>query len=429
MDYPKNPQLLLRLLDIGRQMAETEALEPLLIYAVDVALDLLNGQYGFIILNTMDDHLHFQVARDSYGNNIQNPETQVSRTILYRAMENREHVLTASAITDSNFGRATSVSSLELKSVLCVPLISQGDVIGAIYLENRSEYDLFRDEDVLPLQYLASHAAVCIQNALLNDELERLSIKHIREIEKITDDKAAIPSATVDAIVKKEGTRILRNFMQDSSHQFRTPLANITLSVDILRRKIDTDKYGEYLERILLQINIMVGLVDNLHLLSKLDASIQDDYVLEADNLVLITHEMWEVMQKQAHQKQVRFNHIITNENVIVPVAQEYIRKALEQIIINSLQYTTSGGLITLDVIEDDKTARIVVKDTGIGIKEDDLPKLKTRFFRVDTVGTTRGLGLGLTIAEKIMQLHGGQLMIDSEFGQGTIVELIFPKE
>lgn len=427
MSYTENPQLLLRLLDIGRQMAETQALEPLLVYAVDVALELLNGQYGFIVLATMDDYLHFQVARDSNGNNIPNPETQVSRTILYRTMDTREHVLTASAISDSKFGEAKSVSMLGLKSVLCVPLISQEDVIGAIYLENRSEYNLFQSVDVQPLQYLASHAAVCIQNALLNAELERVSINHIREIGNMRDDDT-VPRETVDMIVKTERTRILRNFMQNASHQFRTPLSVINTSVDILRRKIDTEKYGEYLDRIRIQINVMVRLVDSLNLLSKLDAGIEDKYTLTPANLVLIAHEIRQVMQKHAYQKQIRFQHLIDEEDIIVPVAQDYVRQAIEQVLENSLQYTTSGDLITIQVVDNEETASIIIKDTGMGIEQDNLSKLTTRFFRIDVAGTTRGLGLGLTITEKIMQLHRGELVIESEFGQGTSVELIFPK-
>ena len=428
MNYSENSQLLLRLLDIGRQMAETQALEPLLVYAVDVALELLNGQYGFIVLATIDDYLHFQVARDNKGNNIPNPETQVSRTILYRAMDTREHVLTASAISDSKFGGATSVSALELKSVLCVPLISQGDVIGAIYLENRSEHDIFHVGDVQPLQYLASHAAVCIQNALLNAELERVSLNHIREIDNMRDNDA-VPRETVDMIVKTERTRILRNFMQNASHQFRTPLSVINTSVDILRRKIDTEKYGEYLDRkIRIQINVMVRLVDSLNLLSKLDAGIEDNYTLTPANLVLIAHEIRQVMQKHAHQKQIRFQHLIDEEDIVAPVAQDYVRQAIEQVLENSLQYTKSGDLITIQVVDNEDTASIIIKDTGMGVEQDNLPKLTTRFFRLDIAGTTRGLGLGLTITEKIMQLHSGELIIDSEFGQGTSVELIFPK-
>lgn len=428
MKHSDNSQLLRRLLDIGRQMAETRALEPLLIYAVDVALELLNAQYGFIVLNHFDDHLHFKVARDNFGNTISEPKTQVSRTILYRVMERKDYVLTASAVSDSSFGGATSVSMLELKSVLCVPLISQGDVIGAIYLENRSEYDLFQENDVEPLQYLASHAAVCIQNVMLNTELERVSIEHIRKITEISDSND-VPSEQIEEIVKQERIRILRNFIQNASHQFRTPLSVINTSVDILRRKIDTDKYGNYLDRIRVQINTMVRLVDSLNLLSKLDAGIGRDYTPLPENLVLIVHEMASVMMKQAHQKQIRFQHLLDEEEIVIPIVQDYVRQVIAQVLENALQYSEMGDLVTIQVVDNDDTVSIIVKDTGIGIDQDHLPHLKTRFYRVDEAGTTRGLGLGLTIAEKIMQLHNGNIIIKSEFGQGTEVELIFPNE
>lgn len=428
MKNSDNTQLLRRLLDIGRQMAETRALEPLLIYAVDVALELLNAQYGFIVLSQPDGQLHFQVARDHNGNTIIAPETQVSRTILYRAMEREQHVLTASAVSDSSFGGATSVSMLELKSVLCVPLISQGDVIGAIYLENRAEFDLFQEEDVQPLQYLASHAAVCIQNALLNAEIESLSLEHIQELAELTENNF-VARESIEQIVQLERTRILRNFIQNASHQFRTPLSVINTSVDILRRKIDTEKYGNYLDRIRVQINTIVRLVDNLNLLSKLDSSGESNHTLKEENLVLIVHEMFQIMVKQAHQKQIRFQHLVDEEEIYVEIGQDYVRQAIAQILENALQYTNSGGLITIQVVENNDTVTILVKDTGIGVAPEHLPHLTTRFFRVDEAGTTRGLGLGLTITEKIMELHGGKISIDSTVGQGTQVTLIFPKK
>lgn len=170
-------------------------------------------------------------------------------------------------------------------------------------------------------------------------------------------------------------------------------------------------------------------LVDNLNLLSKLDSSGESSYTLKEENLVLIVHEMFQIMVKQAHQKQIRFQHLVDEEEIYVDIGQDYVRQAIAQILENALQYTNSGGLITIQVVEDNDTVTILVKDTGIGVAPEHLPHLTTRFFRVDEAGTTRGLGLGLTITEKIMELHGGKISINSAVGQGTQVTLIFPKK
>ncbi len=420
-----NSKLLSQLLGIGRQMTETRALEPLLTYAVDVSLELLDAQHGFLALLMKDGSLDFRVARDRNGNNVVDPINEISRTILYRAIETKRYVLTASAVSDESFAKAESVNALELRSVLCVPLISLGVAIGVIYIENRDKSDLFTEADADPLSYLAGHAAVCIQNAMLSEELDELSHQRIDDLTRPGDDNA-IFSGEVQATIDRERSRILASFIQDTAHQFKTPLAVIKTSVDLLGRKIDKTQHGNYLDNIHLQVGTIVKLVDSLNLLAKLDTEIE--HTFHEDNLALIVHDMWEVLVQQALQKGIDMTEYAGNQVVEVYLMQDLARQAIGKVMENAIMYTEPGGTITLDVIETEDAGHIVISDTGIGILPEDMPKVMTRFFRSDKAGTTRGLGLGLTIAQKIMQAHGGAIHIDSQPDEGTRVELIFPK-
>ena len=420
-----NARLLEQLLGIGRQMTETRALEPLLSYAVDVALELLNAQFGYLILIQHDGSLDFRVARDRNGNHIPDPGRQISQTILYRVIETRKYVRTASAVSDASFANAESVNELELKSVLCVPLISLGVAIGVIYLENRVEYDLFNEEDVEPLLYLAGHAAVCIQNAIISDELDELSRQRIDELTQ-TGIARKLITDELQVALEKERTRILHSFIQDASHQFKTPLAVIKTSVDLLNRKIDTDQHGNYLERIHTQVDTIVKLVDSLNLLANLDTDMERYF--KRDNLALIVRDMREVLAQRAYQKGITVEEYSGKQVVEVELMQDLARQAIGKVLENAIQYTQPGGTISLDVIETDEAGHVVIADTGSGILPGELPLVMTRFYRGDKAGTTRGLGLGLPIARKIMQAHGGTIHIDSKPGKGTRVELVFPK-
>jgi two-component system, OmpR family, heavy metal sensor histidine kinase CusS len=106
-------------------------------------------------------------------------------------------------------------------------------------------------------------------------------------------------------------------------------------------------------------------------------------------------------------------------------------RRAVSNLLSNGLQYTPRGGTVTLSVIQgDDDTIIVRVRDTGIGIAPEHLPKIFDRFYRVDPARSQRypGMGLGLAIVKSIMALHGGTVTVESVPHQGTTMTLRFPR-
>lgn len=166
-----NQETLHKLLEISRNMAENRELDPLLTFAVRVSLELFNAEYGYLIL-FKDGVLDFRVRQDKNGVELPQPDQQISHTILEKVIQKQESLIIADAILDPEFQTSQSVQALRLRSVMCVPLISRGVVLGAIYIENRSEKQLFTKNDLLPLQYFAAQAAISIENAFFNQDLE-----------------------------------------------------------------------------------------------------------------------------------------------------------------------------------------------------------------------------------------------------------------
>ncbi len=167
-----NQPMLEKLLDISRKLSENRILDPLLDYAIKVALDLFGAEYGYLVLLNPDGSLNFRVRTDKDGRQLDEPEAQISRTIFEKVIRDREPLVIADAIVDPEFQTAHSVRSLQLRSVMCVPLIARGKTLGAIYIENRTEKGLFQQQDLLPLEYFAAQAAISIENAMLNADLE-----------------------------------------------------------------------------------------------------------------------------------------------------------------------------------------------------------------------------------------------------------------
>ncbi|MCP4406537.1 MAG: sensor domain-containing diguanylate cyclase [Gammaproteobacteria bacterium] len=158
-----------KLLEMGRQFAENRVLDPLLKRAMGMALDFVRAEYGYLVLLGEADKLVFRVGQDKDGNALPKPQEQISRTILNEVITTKKAQITADAITSFD---ASSVLDLKIRSVICVPLISRGKLLGALYVENRSESNLFDEDDLMLLEYFAAQVAVSIENAMLNDELE-----------------------------------------------------------------------------------------------------------------------------------------------------------------------------------------------------------------------------------------------------------------
>lgn len=168
VEHHMDPKKLKTLLDIGRQIAETRELDPLLESAMNLALGFLDAEYGYIVLHDGNE-LVFKVGQDKQGNHLKEPREQISHTIFDKVIQNGKGVIIEDALDSFD---TSSVTDLRLRSVICVPLISRGKILGAIYVENRSVSSLFEKEDFELLEYFAAQTAVAIENAILNEDLE-----------------------------------------------------------------------------------------------------------------------------------------------------------------------------------------------------------------------------------------------------------------
>jgi len=103
------------------------------------------------------------------------------------------------------------------------------------------------------------------------------------------------------------------------------------------------------------------------------------------------------------------------------------IRQVFVNIIDNAVKYSSPGDTVTIEAEESEESVRIIVADTGCGIKESDLSKVKTKFFKANH--TRRGSGIGLAVADEIVSMHGGSLDIKSREGIGTTVTITIPAD
>jgi signal transduction histidine kinase/DNA-binding response OmpR family regulator/tetratricopeptide (TPR) repeat protein/tRNA A-37 threonylcarbamoyl transferase component Bud32 len=166
-----------RVLDIGLRMNETHDIAALLDYVMDQVIELSGAERGLLALINDAGMMQFDVARGMSLEQLERGRQHISSTVLDSVAASKQPVLLQDALADERFGGRGSVLDLNLRSVLCVPLVSRSELVGLIYVDNRSISGRFSQADVDLLTIFAHQAATAIENARLYDETRRQTMQ------------------------------------------------------------------------------------------------------------------------------------------------------------------------------------------------------------------------------------------------------------
>ncbi|MBP8309145.1 MAG: phosphate regulon sensor histidine kinase PhoR, partial [Burkholderiaceae bacterium] len=218
-----------------------------------------------------------------------------------------------------------------------------------------------------------------------------------------------------------------RDFVANVSHEIRTPVTVIGgFAETLLDLELDPSSQREYLSTILKQSRTMQRLVEDLLTLATLESSSAPPESERID-----VHAMIRAVGAEA-QALSQGRHAISyrlDGPPLVLASPIELESAIRNLAINAVRYTPDQGRIEIGWRIVDNEGRLSVRDSGIGIAQEHLPRLTERFYRVDR-GRSRdsgGTGLGLAIVKHIAQHHGGQLRIESSLGQGSLFTLVLP--
>ncbi len=411
--------LLENILNISRHMAQTRALTPLLDYVVDEAMGLVGAERGFVVLTNPDGSLDFRVKRCRDDRELKNVKDQVSKSILNKVIETGEPLLLRDAMTDSRFNHAESVANLKLRSIMCAPLISHGDTIGAIYVENRSIRGRFKEDDLPPFILFANQAAVCIENATLNDDLERRVADRTKEL------KQAILQVEESWAEAVEANRLRTVWFSNVTHDLRTLLSVVSGALMLLQMDQVgplNERQSELITKALNAAEHTLSLINDLSDLSKIEAGGLTLYP-ETVNLAEFLENVYEVGRGLSWPETVTFELDISDELPNLEIDPVRIRQVLLNLISNAQKFTTAGQ-VTLYASQqaDQNEVRIGVADSGEGIPADKVGQLFERFQQVDENPERQrlGSGLGLSICRDLVEMHGGRIWVESTSGIGS---------
>jgi signal transduction histidine kinase len=229
----------------------------------------------------------------------------------------------------------------------------------------------------------------------------------------------------IQLTLEQERGAILTSFIRDVSHEFANPLTVIKNDLYLIMRTEDPVEWQPRLENISAQVFHIERLVEGLMTMSRLDAGVDLPFEPLDVNRLLQT-----VLDGQTSTLQRQRHAVITDLNPDLPLIQanqRYLYQALTKLVENAIQYTPPDGSIRLRTYQSGEFVIIEVSDTGVGIRADDLTHIFDRFFRVDTAHVQRGAGLGLPIARRVIELHGGRLEVESTPGVGSTFRVFLP--
>jgi len=242
--------------------------------------------------------------------------------------------------------------------------------------------------------------------------------------EDITARKLA-EEQTVALALEKERSRILSEFICDTSHEFGTPLSVMRTSLYVLDQMATGTSQERHLETVNKQVRYIENLVQDLLTMSRLDSGDAFSSVpVDLNDLIESVHER---LEEQFQDKGLTV-HLEPGDGLPAIMGDpKYLHMALENLVDNAIRYTPPAGTITVGTHCENNSVVVEVRDTGIGIPEDEHERIFARFYRIDQARSDRGAGLGLPIARKIVESHHGTIALNSAPGQGSTFRVFLP--
>lgn len=308
------------------------------------------------------------------------------------AVDNNEAIITINPYAKRIFGITRDVTGEKLKN--CI--------------EDKNVYDIFENDD-------ENEVEVKIKKPMRRflKIKKATAINGYKQIGKVI--------AIQDITEMKRLENIRSQFVANVSHELKTPLTSIKGFAETLRYVDDEETKNNFLDIIDKESERLTRLINDILVLSNLESNNVEK--LEEFMPDEIVREVVNILQNQAIKKSVNLTFKSNSKSYILGQRDKFFQVALN-IIENGIKYSNEGDSVTVTSYNEDENYILKVKDTGIGIPEEDLPRIFERFYRVDKARKSGGTGLGLAIVKHIVKSFGGDIEVKSELNKGS--EFVF---
>jgi len=331
-------------------------------------------------------------------------------------VENRQLLLVPDASKDPRFfSRVDEESGFLTHNLVCIPLITKNRALGALEVVNLKDDGHFSQEDIPFLTTLGNHLATALDNALLYKELAEA-----HESLKTLDQTKS-------------------HFISLASHELRTPLALIQSFHELLKSEMigplqpQQKEALDAMEKSLRWLNRIVADATNVAYLDREEKPLS----LESFDLAVLVRETIAQLAPLFDRRRQESSTEGADGEVIVRGDSDQLRHVLQNLLLNAIRFTPDEGRIKITLEAKEFEVRVGVSDNGIGIFQEEQGRIFEKFAHAQKATThssgtiefrTAGLGLGLAIAKRIVEMHQGRIWVESQVGQGSTFHFTLPR-
>jgi signal transduction histidine kinase len=396
-----------RLVQASLVINSTLELRSLLSIIMDHVADLTNAESASVMLyDHTTDQLRFVAAttNDPFVEELLNIPVPIDGSVAGAVLRENKVIIRNDLTNDPlHFRAADAQSGFDTRSIIGVPMRYKDEAIGVLEAVNKREGH-WTDTDRRNMLILASQAAVAIKNAQVMDQLQR-AYNEINQLDKLKNDFIAI-----------------------ASHELRTPLSVILGYATFLKEDAqgEVSAHASAVLNSALRMRNLIEDMTNLRYLKLGEAELVREHIPLVAIFQAAQNDVESMMEAKGHVLDVHPPDV----GLIVVVDRVKLGMALTNLLNNANKFTPSGGRITLTYERKPGAVWIVVRDTGVGIPQDQLERVFEEFHQVEDHMTRRhgGMGLGLSIARALVEAHNGRIWAESDGpGRGSTFYISLP--
>ncbi|MCP4119796.1 MAG: PAS domain S-box protein [Desulfobacteraceae bacterium] len=430
------------------------SLKALTDYSLENAITLTDSKIGYLAFLDEDETVF---TMNSWSKSAMAECRIINKPLVYHindvglwgeAVRQRKPVITNNYAAPNIYKRGYPEEHVIVSRHMNIPIFDDDKIVGVAGVANKEkEYD---DEDVRQLTQLMNGMWNIVQRKRSEDELHDINIHLEERIEDRTKELSKtnqLLSAEIDIRMQTEkeiinakeiaekATKAKSEFIANMSHEIRTPMNAVIGMTHLAKQTELSTTQQDYLDKIDLSAQSLLGIINDILDMSKIEAGMLTVEFIEF-NIDLVLEQLATVISPKAREKKLEFLINIAQD---VPHCLIGDSMRLSQVLINlctnAVKFTAEGeDIVTIETVEggkDQVRLRFSVKDNGIGIESTQIKELFQPFTQADS-STTRqygGTGLGLNLCSRFIELMGGEIGVESEYGQGSLfwAELPFP--
>ncbi len=303
-----------------------------------------------------------------------------------------------------HFSKIDELAGFVTRSILVAPLVLHGRPMGAFEVFNKADGAHYTEEDILVLETLASLATNAMQNDMLEGTMQS-SQEEARDLDRLKNEFIAI-----------------------TSHELRTPLGLILGHATFLRELVG-NQHEEQVDAIIRNASKLKEIIESLSSVDNYQtggASLRSRRV----SVARVIEDVSASFRDIAIQKNVTLKvELDRSQDLLVDADVSKIAIVLSNLVKNAITFTNEGGHIIIRSNREADFVKVAVEDDGVGIPAKDLPRVFERFYQVESHLTRRhgGMGLGLSVAKVMIEMHGGRIWVESMEGMGSTFTFLLP--